>query len=440
MGKIYEKDRLYNLLHIYVNYCVKNSYRETTVCGEEKIPQDGAVIIAPNHCNTLMDALVVLRARSGATVFGARADLFRKYAKPLTFCRIVPMVRKRDGIREVAKNLETNDKVVEVLENNVPFCIFSEGTHRPKRSLLPITKGICRIALNANAKFGDKKPVYIVPTGLEYGDYFRYRSTSLLQYGDPINVTEFVREHPDYTEAQLHQELRQMIADGISKLITYIPDDEKYDANWTLARILASGRKGNLKKKLKINQDAIARIEKLREENPSKMEHLSAEAVEFENERKEAGVSMLSFESRPLGWSLVWKSVAALAGLPLLLHFALTCLPVWLFSEGLNRKVKDKAFHNTVHFVSRLIFTPIVVILWAIMYFCTIPSAIAHSGLGFLCPALGWIIPTVLSLSIFFGQSFIYDFAEFLRVYASDWRLAFKPDLRRKFRKLRSEL
>ena len=151
--------------------------------------------------------------------------------------------------REVAKNIETNEKVVEVLENDIPFCIFSEGTHRPKHSLLPITKGIARIALAANEKFGERKAVYIVPAGIEYGDYFRFRSTSLLQYGKPINVTEFVKAHPDWSEAQLQMELRRMISENISKLITYIPDDEKYDSKWTLARILACGRKGNLDRK-----------------------------------------------------------------------------------------------------------------------------------------------------------------------------------------------
>ena len=57
MGKIYENDRLYSMLRYYVDYCIRTSYRETTVCGQENIPEDGAVIIAPNHCNTLMDAL-----------------------------------------------------------------------------------------------------------------------------------------------------------------------------------------------------------------------------------------------------------------------------------------------------------------------------------------------------------------------------------------------
>lgn len=440
MGKIYENDRLYSMLRYYVDYCIRTSYRETTVCGQENIPEDGAVIIAPNHCNTLMDALVVLRARSGATVFGARADLFRKYGKPLTFCRIVPMVRKRDGIREVAKNIETNEKVVEVLENDIPFCIFSEGTHRPKHSLLPITKGIARIALAANEKFGERKAVYIVPAGIEYGDYFRFRSTSLLQYGKPINVTEFVKAHPDWSEAQLQMELRRMISENISKLITYIPDDEKYDSKWTLARILACGRKGNLRRKLQANKDAIKRIEQLWESEPEKMESLSRKALEFEKDRLAQGVSMLSFESRPLWLALVWKSLAFVAGLPLFFHFALTCLPTWLFSEGLNTKVKDKAFHNTVHFASKVIFTPLVTLLWAIVYFCTIPGAVAHSSMGFLCPALGWIIPLALSISVFFGQNFIYDFAEFSRIWLSDWKLAFKKKLRREFKGIRDAM
>ena len=440
MGKIYENDRLYSMLRYYVDYCIRTSYRETTVCGQENIPEDGAVIIAPNHCNTLMDALVVLRARSGATVFGARADLFRKYGKPLTFCRIVPMVRKRDGIREVAKNIETNEKVVEVLENDIPFCIFSEGTHRPKHSLLPITKGIARIALSANEKFGERKAVYIVPAGIEYGDYFRFRSTSLLQYGKPINVTEFVKAHPDWSEAQLQMELRRMISENISKLITYIPDDEKYDSKWTLARILACGRKGNLRRKLQANKDAIKRIEQLWESEPEKMESLSRKALEFEKHRLAEGVSMLSFESRPLWLALIWKSLAFVAGLPLFFHFALTCLPTWLFSEGLNTKVKDKAFHNTVHFASKVIFTPLVTLLWAIVYFCTIPGAVAHSSLGFLCPALGWIIPLALSISVFFGQNFIYDFAEFSRIWLSDWKLAFKKKLRREFKGIRDAM
>ena len=95
---------------------------------------------------------------------------------------------------------------------------------------------------------------------------------------------------------------------------------------------------------------------------------------------------------------------------------------------------------STVHFASKVIFTPLVTLLWAIVYFCTIPGAVAHSSLGFLCPALGWIIPLALSISVFFGQNFIYDFAEFSRIWLSDWKLAFKKKLRREFKEIRDAM
>ena len=60
--KIYEKDLGYSILKPIVDWSTTHSYRKIEVVGKENIPSEGAVIIAPNHCNTLMDALVILRA------------------------------------------------------------------------------------------------------------------------------------------------------------------------------------------------------------------------------------------------------------------------------------------------------------------------------------------------------------------------------------------
>ena len=60
MRKIYEYNFWYSFLRPYVDFITKTSFNSITVKGEENIPEDGAVIYAPNHCNTLMDALVVL--------------------------------------------------------------------------------------------------------------------------------------------------------------------------------------------------------------------------------------------------------------------------------------------------------------------------------------------------------------------------------------------
>ena len=122
---------MYTFLRHYVDWAISGSYRKTEIHGEENIPQDGALIFAPNHCNTLMDALVMLNAYNGSTVFGARADIFNNkfIADIMYFLRILPMVRQRDGLRNVLKNKDTQETIVETLEHNVRFCMF------PKESI-----------------------------------------------------------------------------------------------------------------------------------------------------------------------------------------------------------------------------------------------------------------------------------------------------------------
>ena len=124
--KIYEDNIFYSILKPTVGYCTKHSYTKIEVRGKENIPTDGAILLAPNHSNTLMDALVVLQAYEKPTVFGARADMFKNplMAKAMFFFRILPMVRQRDGLRNVLKNHESFETIVDILEHcGVKTCI-----------------------------------------------------------------------------------------------------------------------------------------------------------------------------------------------------------------------------------------------------------------------------------------------------------------------------
>ena len=228
MRNIWEKSLGYQALRAFADPNTRASYNKAHVKGE--LPKDGAVIIAPNHTSTLMDAMVVLRTRKEPTVFGARADIFKKpaIAKFLRYIRIVPMARIRDGAQSVLRNLETFAEVDEVLAHGVPFCIFPEGRHRPMHSLLPIGKGVARIAFASAAK----RQTYVVPTGIEHGSFFRYRYPNTVTFGDPIDVNAFLKAHEGCTENETFHAFRQELGKQISSLITYIPDDENYEAAW----------------------------------------------------------------------------------------------------------------------------------------------------------------------------------------------------------------
>ena len=228
MRNIWDKSLGYQALRAFADPNTRASYNKAHVKGE--LPKDGAVIIAPNHTSTLMDAMVVRRTRKEPTVFGARADIFKKpaIARFLRYIRIVPMARIRDGAQSVLRNLETFAEVDEVLEHGVPFCIFPEGRHRPMHSLLPIGKGVARIAFASAAK----RQTYVVPTGIEHGSFFRYRYPCTVTFGDPIDVNAFLKAHEGSTENETYHAFRQELGQRISSLITYIPDDENYEAAW----------------------------------------------------------------------------------------------------------------------------------------------------------------------------------------------------------------
>lgn len=209
MSAIYEKNNRYERWLPTVNHIYRRSFRHLEYVHRERIPEDGAVIFAPNHCNALLDALAILAIDNTRKVFVSRADIFRKprLAQLLRWLKIMPIRRIRDGIDEVRKNDATMEEALETLRHRVPFCIMPEGTHRPSYELMPLKKGIFRIALSADDAFnrtqqGRTLPVYIVPVHLHYGSFTHLWTSLSVHFGEPIAITQYVDEHPEQTRPE----------------------------------------------------------------------------------------------------------------------------------------------------------------------------------------------------------------------------------------------
>lgn len=339
MCAVWQKNHLYNIFRPYVDWCTRTCYSYLEVSGRENIPDEGAIILAPNHCNTLMDALVVLQAFKGPSAYGARADIFRNHsvATILRFLRILPLARQRDGRAAVAGNEEIFDEVVDCLDHGVPFCMFSEGTHRTKHSLQPLKKGIFRIATRAAERI--HKPVYIVPVGLDYDDYFRLMKQARVTFGEPIRV---------YTDSD-QKEVLETLYQRISRLITFFPDDENYDTAWEAYRLA-------------------------REKKYSPLAHVGRVAL-------------------------------AVLTVPFFLVFALLCAPMWIAAAILGKKLKDKAWLNTVRYGTKLVLLPLVFLIVGIPAFIFLPwywalvllflLLISHSGFYYL---QGWYVDIINSI------------------------------------------
>lgn len=215
MAKIWEKDWLYGFLRPYVDECTRGSYSSLRV--EGSIPEGPAVILAPNHCNTLLDALVVLQSRKAPTVFGARADIFRRprAARALRFLKILPMARERDGLASQRSSYGSFDEIEDCLANSVPFCLFPEGRHTPGHEVQELMKGVIRIALRS----ASLRHTVIVPTGITYSHFFRYRGRCLVRYGEPLDVNAFLEGNSGLTEKELTDALLADLRSRIQSLV-----------------------------------------------------------------------------------------------------------------------------------------------------------------------------------------------------------------------------
>ncbi len=418
--KIQDYNRAYAILRYYVDAVLKLSYRKIKYNGTENIPTDGAIIYAPNHANALMDALVVLAMNQSPKVFVARADIFRVpiLAKIFAFLKIMPIMRMRDGINEVKKNNDTIEKAVDVLRDKIPFCIFPEGQHLAKHSAQPLSKGIFRIAFQAKELMPDV-PLYIVPVGLQYGNFFRFRSTVRVEVGKPINVDEFMAQHSDLTPQEQMNILKDDLSERIKSLITYIPDDENYEAIYEVCaaamkgqrnQVLKSSHKKNKLRKLAhfdANKMLLEKIAQIQANEPEKAARLVELGKEAYKERTANKISLSSVTNR---FGFVTRRIGFLFNLLLLPYHvvaSILTLPMVLLCKKAFQFLKDYAFRNSVRFLVNLVVWPLLMIIYSAIAFSFLPWEIALAVMLLLIPA-----PIVA-----------HEMWRMFRLEKSDWRL-----------------
>lgn len=421
-SKIQDNNLFYNILRPFVDFNARHSYRRFEVHGQENLPKDGALIYGINHSNTLMDALVVLATSHHKKVFMARGDIFANptVAKILKFTRILPLYRIRNGVAAVRNNTDSIEQAVDVVHDKVGLYLFPEGRHRTKHSLLQLSKGIFHIALDSNREFGQEQPIYIVPVGIEYGDYFRYRSTCMVNFGEAINVTDFIKNSTEENEAVLMNQLREMLWERISKLITYIPDDEDYDAKWEIVKMNNEKRAGGLYKKMLRNRATVEKIQNYKEQNPEEAQKLFSKVMDFAKNRVKQKISVTSTAKKYPLLNSLWKLIVAIIGFPYFVASTAVNALAWIPTLIIKSRLKDKAFGNTVCFGGKFLIAPIIFVAGTIVMFCTLPWYWALAG-------------TVL---LFFSYDVWFDYQELVRRMVSDIRWAFKGKLRKEYRDL----
>ena len=144
-----------------------------------------------------------------------------------------------------------------------------------------------RIALQANEKIEERMPIYIVPFGIEYGNFFRFRSSLLVEIGEPINVTSYIKANSTLSVAEQINGLKDLLTDGLKGCICYIPDNEDYDSLLTLCQVCSEtnlskqNKKKSLNNRLIENKFILEKINSLKTTDSQKASALIAKSKEI---------------------------------------------------------------------------------------------------------------------------------------------------------------
>lgn len=376
-------------------------YRKVIILGRENINQVDHVIFAPNHQNALMDALAVLFTNKNQNVFLARADIFKRksIAAILYFLKILPVYRIRDGFSSLKGNDEIFTKTIDVLKNKNGLVILPEGDHAGFRRLRQLKKGICRVAFQSDEATGFTLKIKIIPVALDFSNYSRFRQVLTVEYGKPIEVSEYFDLYMASPERALN-ELRSRLSDEMKGIMIHI-EEEDYEAIDEL-RSMVNGRFSDDIRNPKLFRDRalVNKMKGLKASDPSLYSKICSLSLLVKNKAKELNTDyrLLEKKKHPLGW-LIAGMIGIIITFPLFIYgniFNLTFLEI----PNLQiRKIKDPQFHSSIRYAISLI-----------LAFVFLPLYLILSLLIFSPIWLGFLIFLTLPMSGLFAWNYFLQF------------------------------
>src|SRR2546428_11205733 len=179
----------YRLVRMMIRLLLWLFYRRIDVVGRERIPPDGGVIVAANHHNSVVDAMLIIATVPRAVTALANAPLFRHplVGPLLRMLGAVPVNRRLEAGDDPRQNEAMFAAAIEALRAGDVILIFPEGRTQPQPILLPLRTGAARLALGAERAAGRPCPVPLLPLGIAFHDPGTFRSASVpLTIGPPL--------------------------------------------------------------------------------------------------------------------------------------------------------------------------------------------------------------------------------------------------------------
>ncbi|MGE5421415.1 MAG: hypothetical protein ACM3UT_14610, partial [Chloroflexota bacterium] len=248
-----------------------------------------------------------------------------------------------------------------------------EGDHAGYRRLRQLKKGICRIAFQAEEATDFNLKLKIIPVGLEFSNYTRYRQVLTVVFGKPFEVSDYFntyRENPD----KALNDLKLRLSVEMKKVMIHIESLEDYEAIDELRGII-NGRYSDDIRHPKIFRDRklIDKLNLLRASDQEKYDRICTLSCRVKKKSQELDLTyrLLEKKKHPIGW-LILGMIGIILTFPLYVFGNIFNLTFLSIPNLQIPKIKDPQFHSSIRFGLSLllafVFLPVYLILCLIIF------------------------------------------------------------------------
>jgi 1-acyl-sn-glycerol-3-phosphate acyltransferase len=335
------KNIFHPLFRIWIRLTTYFFFERVIVTGKENIPANGPIILACNHPDSFLDALLVTAYYERPIYYLARGDVFaNKFLSAiLGFLNIIPIYRKEEGVINFPKNESTFSFCIKAFKKNGTVLIFSEGGSENKWELRQLRKGTARLTYSAwhNNEIGPK--LQILPTSIAYSGWMQMNSIAYLTFIEPITQVDF----PDENEHGIFlRKFNSLLADSLKQESVIIKVEEAEESQKILTGFLLKNKRKEFA--IKVIENISTGNELIRRKALLFADYLKTNKIKFY-------MSAPSFTNFVIGIFII----------PI--AFLLNCLPYYLSKYSAKRITNLNEFYDSVLFCLLLLFYPIYLIV-----------------------------------------------------------------------------
>lgn len=187
---------LHRVIRRLAGWSVWSFFTEVRVVGAENVPKDGPIIVTATHHNMILDPAILSSYFPHRRVlnYWSKASLFTNpvLAYILHSSGNIPVDRKSKDRQVLLQG------TFDTLARGEAVALFPEGTSYTEPRIMQVKDGAAWAALEytkwADERGLDGPGVKVIPAAIVYTNKSKYRSDVIMEFGQPISMSEYKEE------------------------------------------------------------------------------------------------------------------------------------------------------------------------------------------------------------------------------------------------------